>query len=458
LPPELNTGRMYAGAGSGPMVAAAAAWDGLAAELSSAATSYRAVVSELTGQSWLGPSSVTMAASAAPYVAWMDTTAAQAEQTANQARSAVAAYQAAFLATVPPPVIAANRALLMSLVATNIFGQNTPAIAATEAQYAQMWAQDATAMYGYADTSAAATTLTSFAPPSQNTNPGGVGNQAAAVNQATGTGGLAQLVSAVPQTLQHLASAGSSGGVGQWLLNLVNSAPVKSIQADEAALANFESLESTLTLFGAVAGFYVIPNTNAAEAAGMAAAAAPAAVHVAAVSEGSPAATLADSYRSGVGGAGVSAGLGRAGSVGGLSVPQSWATASPAVRLAATALPADGVGAWAGSAAPGGMFNGMCPVGSVVNAPRNGEPRSRADSRLKVIPQMPGEPGVGQNTPGRWVKLDQHAPHDASSLSASALSERDELNDLRMAIAELARERNVLERSAILLIKETMQR
>jgi hypothetical protein len=108
--------------------------------------------------------------------------------------------------------------------------------------------------------------------------------------------------------------------------------------------------------------------------------------------------------------------------------------------------------------APGGMFNGMCPVGSVVNAPRNGEPRSRADSRLKVIPQMPGEPGVGQNTPGRWVKLDQHAPHDASSLSASALSERDELNDLRMAIAELARERNVLERSAILLIKETMQR
>ena len=87
LPPEVNSGLMYAGAGSGPMVAAAAAWDGWAAELSSAATSYRAVVSELTGQSWLGPSSATMAASAAPYVAWMDTTAAQAEQTASQARS-----------------------------------------------------------------------------------------------------------------------------------------------------------------------------------------------------------------------------------------------------------------------------------------------------------------------------------------------------------------------------------
>jgi PPE-repeat protein len=440
LPPEVNSGLMYAGAGSGPMVAAAAAWDGLAAELSSAATSYRAVVSDLTGHSWLGPSSAAMAASAAPYVAWMDTTAAQAEQTASQARSAVAAYQAAFLATVPPPVIAANRALLMSLVATNIVGQNTPAIAATEAQYAQMWAQDATAMYGYAGTSAAATTLTSFATPSQNTNPGGVGSQAAAVDQATGTGGL--------------ASAGSSGNP---LLDFVNSPLVQRLLADETALSPYGGLLDQLT-YVAVVGFDVVPGIHAAEGAGLAAAA-----PVAAASGGAPAAAaahLAGSYgsgvggagASGVGGAGVSAGLGRAASVGGLSVPQSWATASPAVRLAATALPADGLGAWEGSAAPGGMFNGMCPVGSVVNTPRNGESRSRADSRLKVIPRMPGEPGVGENTPGRWVKPDQHAPHDASALSA-----RDELTDLRMAIAELAKERDVLERSAILLIKETMQ-
>jgi hypothetical protein len=117
------------------------------------------------------------------------------------------------------------------------------------------------------------------------------------------------------------------------------------------------------------------------------------------------------------------------------------------------------VGAWAGSAAPGGMFNGMCPVGSVVNAPRNGE--SRADSRLRVIARMPGEPAVGQNSPGRWAKPDQHAPHDASALSASALSERDELRELRTAIAAVAKERDVLERSANRFIekaKEAMQR
>jgi PPE-repeat protein len=448
LPPEVNSGLMYEGAGSGPMVAAAAAWDGLAAELSSAATSYRAVVSELAGQSWLGPSSATMAASAAPYVAWMDTTAAQAEQTASQARSAVAAYQAAFLATVPPPVIAANRALLMSLVATNIFGQNTPAIAATEAQYAQMWAQDATAMYGYAGTSAAATTLTSFATPPQTTNPGGVGAVAAAVNQAAGTGGLAQLVSAVPQTLQNLATAALTSGNP-----LVNFA--------DSPIGQFS--ETFITLIDTPFSWIVGPEVNGIlppilTAPLMAHGATQAAI--AAVSAPAPgAANLADAHApvvggagvSGVGGAGVSAGLGRAASVGGLSVPQSWATASPAVRLAATALPADELGAWTGSAAPGGMFNGMCPMGGVVNAPRNGEPRSRADSRLKVIAQMPGERGVGGNTPGRWVYPDQHAAHDARALSER---DRDELVTLRKELAELAMERDAAAR----LIKEAIRR
>jgi PPE-repeat protein len=49
---------------------------------------------------------------------------------------------------VPPPIIEANRALLQALVATNLLGQNTPAIAATETLYAEMWAQDATVTLG----------------------------------------------------------------------------------------------------------------------------------------------------------------------------------------------------------------------------------------------------------------------------------------------------------------------
>ena len=217
LPPEVNSARMYSGAGSGPMLAAASAWSGLAAELRLTATGCTSVLSELTGQAWRGPSSAAMAAAAAPYVAWLSTAATQAEQTAAQAEAAVAAYEAAFAATVPPSVIAANRAQLMTLIATNFFGQNTAAIAATEAQYAEMWAQDAGAMYGYAASSAAATELTPFAEPQQVTSPAGLTAQSAAASQAaasqagTQQTALAQLISAMPNALQGLASPTSSG-------------------------------------------------------------------------------------------------------------------------------------------------------------------------------------------------------------------------------------------------------
>ena len=217
LPPEVNSARMYSGAGSGPMLAAASAWNGLAAELRSTALSYGKVLTALTGEEWHGPASAAMAAAAMPYVAWMSTTAAQAEQTATQATAAAAAYETAFAATVAPAVVAANRAQLSSLVATNVMGQNTAAIAANEAQYAEMWAQDAAAMYGYAASSAAASQLTSFTQPEQIANATGPTAQAAAVTEAaatsagTGQSTLSQLLSAVPNALQSLASPASSG-------------------------------------------------------------------------------------------------------------------------------------------------------------------------------------------------------------------------------------------------------
>ena len=43
LPPEINSARMYSGAGSAPMLAASAAWNQLAAEMRSAAASYSSV-------------------------------------------------------------------------------------------------------------------------------------------------------------------------------------------------------------------------------------------------------------------------------------------------------------------------------------------------------------------------------------------------------------------------------
>ena len=184
LPPEVNSGRMYSGPGPGPLLAAAEAWDSLASDLGFASTGYGSTLSELTSGSWTGPTSSAMTAAVTPYVDWLSTTAAQAEETANQARAAVAAYEAAFAMTVPPPAIAANRALLMALIATNFLGQNTPAIMATEALYVEMWAQDAAAMYSYAAASAAAAQVTPFVAPAQTANEDGVNNQADAVAKA----------------------------------------------------------------------------------------------------------------------------------------------------------------------------------------------------------------------------------------------------------------------------------
>lgn len=231
LPPEINSARMYSGAGSAPMLAAASAWHGLSAELRASALSYSSVLSTLTGEEWHGPASASMTAAAAPYVAWMSVTAVRAEQAGAQAEAAAAAYEAAFAATVPPPVIEANRAQLMALIATNVLGQNAPAIAATEAQYAEMWSQDAMAMYGYAGASAAATQLTPFTEPVQTTNASGLAAQSAAIAHATGASAgaqqttLSQLIAAIPSVLQGLSSstAATSASGPSGLLGIVGS-------------------------------------------------------------------------------------------------------------------------------------------------------------------------------------------------------------------------------------------
>ncbi len=214
LPPEVNSGLMYAGPGPGPMLAAAAGWDAVAAQLESTAGGYAAELGGLTGQAWSGPSSLLMTAAAIPYVEWLSTAAAQAAQTAAQAYAAAAAHEAAFAMTVPPPVIAANRAQLMALIATNFFGQNTPAIAATEAQYMQMWVQDATAMYGYAAASETASTLTPFGEPPQTTNPAGQGAQAQTVAQATGNATSATQQLASTNATMHTLSSTTADTVG----------------------------------------------------------------------------------------------------------------------------------------------------------------------------------------------------------------------------------------------------
>jgi PPE-repeat protein len=456
LPPEINSTRMYTGTGSGPLVAAATAWDGLATELSSAATSSRGVLAELTAGPWVGPTSTAMAVAATPYVSWMSTTSAQAEQTASQLGSAVAAYEVAFAATVPPMEIEVNRALLATLVATNILGQNTPAIAATEAQYAEMWAQDAAAMYSYAAASAAATTLTAFTSAPQTTNASGTSAQAAAVSQASSAAGssvqsaVAQAASAVPNALQSLASGVSIDPVSllENLLtgNLGTALNTLSANAGNLALtvSGFLFTASGITpLMGALYGL-LVPGAMAATSASS----------VTGVPAGGVGSTLVGSstHPLSTGGAAVSAAVGEASTVGKLSVPSSWATSSE-VRLASTAraLPAAGPGAVlsAGATAPGGSFGGIPPIGSFVNAPRGGQSRVWSGSDHKVIPMLPGESGADDHGPARPAQPQTARKYVASTLSEA---EREEMEKLRREIAEVATERDAAAR----LVKEAL--
>jgi PPE-repeat protein len=316
LPPEINSGRMYAGPGAGPMLAAAGAWDGLASELYSTASSYGSVISELTAGTWLGPTSVSMASAASPYVAWLSATAAQADEAATQAKSAAAAYEAAFAMTVHPAVIAANRSLLMTLVATNFFGQNTPAIAATEAHYAEMWAQDATAMYGYSGASSAASTLTPFTPPPLTTNPAGLAGQAAALAQASATSAptntqatLSQAITTLPSALQGTASPNPTMAsfIGPTTYEPVSYSISGSNLARWGGRVN--GVQDQLIADSVLVGGRLGPGPLQSVLAGM----------------GNP---------GGLGAVpGVSASMasmGQAASVGGLSVPQSWTAVSPA--------------------------------------------------------------------------------------------------------------------------------
>jgi PPE-repeat protein len=391
LPPEINSTRMYAGPGPASILAAATAWQSIADELSSAAAIYGSVVSALTSGSWTGPSSLSMAAAAAPYAAWLAATGEQAAQTAAQAAAAAGAYETAYAATVPPPVIAANRSLLAMLIATNFLGQNAPAIAATEAHYGEMWAQDAAAMYGYAGASATAAQVAPFATPPQTTNPAGPVGQATAAAQAVGTSGATdvetlmssgpQLISGMPQSLQGLASPQSLAGLA------TTGTDPSSSSSSTSSLSMLNTLSTPLRLatmpMSMLSRLFTAGSTaNAARAVNTAANELGAAQSA---GVGSGANALVSSGFGG-GTPAVTAGLGQATSVGPLSVPAGWAGVAPSTS-AVGAMP------WASPLPSGnaGMPAAMPPMMPITNLAGRNTPAapSRFEVRSTVVPFSP---------------------------------------------------------------------
>jgi PPE-repeat protein len=399
LPPEINSALMYAGPGSGPMLAAAAAWDVLAVELYATASSYGFVISGLTSV-WLGPSSIAMAAAATPFVSWITATAGLVEATGMQAKAAVAAYEAAFAMTVPPPVIAANRALLMALIATNFFGQNTPAIMATEAQYMEMWAQDAAAMYGYQAAAQVASTFAPFATPPLITSAGGLGAQAAAVAQAAATpaGTSAQTVAPLTTAMSTpLTAAVPNTGLAATASSMSSTSSMSPLSSLTTLTSSSTALTSGTGLASGM-GSGASMSTSGISMFGSAGALMR--------SVGPTASVFGNQFRAlgfavgngfgsgtgvfgapGMGSAEVTAGVGRAASIGTLSVPQSWASAAPAFSQVAPALP--GTSATAAEAVvpsgPGGTLGGMPMLANATRGMSAMPPTPRVGFRPTVV-------------------------------------------------------------------------
>ncbi|ORA83430.1 hypothetical protein BST28_00620 [Mycolicibacter kumamotonensis] len=396
-PPEIISGLIYSGPGAAPLLSAAAAWSGLATELHGAASSYGAVLSGLSG-GWQGPAAAAMAAAAAPYVTWLSTTAAQAEETAGQARAAASAYESAFAGIVPPPVIAANRSELASLVAGNILGQNSAAIATAEAQYAQMWAQDVAAMVGYATASQSATELTAFTAPPRTTADDGAAGQAAATAQAAQASAGTTAQSTLAKLAQAIAGSPSqySDGAGD-ALNVAAGDPelaglyesfwnFQSSVGSEATWTNAVGGTTNLgmtqvRLFHKIQGPPAIPKSALG---GGLMSAGPAAV---------PAAGLARGLATAA-----SASAGSASTVGALSVPPSWATAAPAIKLASVAVPSAAMGA-APAAQLGGLFS-PAALGALTGGALGGPATRAATPGVRVVAANP----KNRDAP---VKLDQ---------------------------------------------------
>jgi PPE-repeat protein len=365
LPPEINSARMYAGAGAGPLFVAATAWEGLAADLRASASSFASVVAELTGGPWSGSASEAMAGAAAPYVGWLAGSAARAEGAAAQARAAATAFEAARTATVHPTAVAANRVQLMSLVATNFLGQNTPAIAATEFQYVEMWAQDIGAMLGYhGGAMAAASSLTPFAVP-----PLDLAKLAAQFAGAASTVG-----DALAPALQSLSS-------------LASGAPVQSL----SSLAQVASLPVSM-LMSPIMSLAQGANAGTAGLAG-------------AAGVGADAPKFVGDTKPFGGGAGLgpamSAGLGKARLVGAMSVPPTWQGAMPA-QMVSSAMSGQGGGMPGAAGGPGAGMGGMpmmpMPMGGTGGGMPAGmmgrggaSPNHVVQSRPSVVPRT----GVG---------------------------------------------------------------
>lgn len=217
IPPEINAFRLtMMGAGPTAHVPHITGFQAAAVTHVQQGTQM-AVTAAATSPSFEGVGGAAMMAAALPSAAWISAAGAHAQAAAATVQAGVDGYCAAVAATIPYPVVVANRAREATLVATNILGQNTPAIAEAEAEYAEFWSQNAGAMMGYLATVTGLLGPLSvpLVPVAMGANPAGMAAGAAAVAAQGAALGAQALSAGFSQGTSAFSGAGSTGvGVG----------------------------------------------------------------------------------------------------------------------------------------------------------------------------------------------------------------------------------------------------
>ncbi|GAB3134274.1 hypothetical protein GCM10027289_25840 [Tsukamurella serpentis] len=244
LPPEVNVGRLMTGAGPAPATAAAAAWASVAASVSARSAFLTALLPRLAA-SWQAPETSLMTRNVAMYLAHNEGVRVQSLLASTRHTKQAADYSAALAGMAQLPEIAQNHVTNAVLHATNFLGVNTAAIAANEAEYAAMWAQNASMMTVYLANSVANMTFEPFVPPKPMATAAAVPIPAAAAGAASVGDAVVTKMTLAAQgayaVASNLAMRTASGVLaGTKLAQTV----VVNTQRVEQAVSNAQSVQS----------------------------------------------------------------------------------------------------------------------------------------------------------------------------------------------------------------------
>ncbi|ETZ55331.1 PPE family protein [Mycobacterium avium subsp. hominissuis] len=165
LPPDINAPLVHGGEGPFSLEQAALAFASAAVQDEANAQLLAALMAAVRDQ-WDGVAADQYAAQLQPLIAWFEALAVNGHASAAQIQSAATSIADAIALSPHPTEVTTNRLTWGTLVATNFFGVNTPAINVADAQYLEFWFRAAFARASSdIETEVATTTLVPWEPP-----------------------------------------------------------------------------------------------------------------------------------------------------------------------------------------------------------------------------------------------------------------------------------------------------